>query len=78
MLYLSSLQDGSLAFTDKDSRGWGTVKVTKWTGEESNKNGSGSHSPLGQPMTVCTDGANIFVTQGQIGTIKLVIKELLR
>ena len=74
----SSLQDEILAFTDKESRGWGTVKVTNGTGEESNKNGSGSHSTLGQPMAVCTEGANIFVTQGQISTIKLVMKELLR
>ena len=48
------------------------MKVIAGTGEESNKNGSGSHSAFGQPMGVCTEGASIFVTDGQIGTIKLV------
>lgn len=49
---ISSLQDGSIAFTDQNSRqlkiqqSEGTLKVTAGTGEESNKNGSSSHSPL--------------------------------
>ena len=42
------------------------------TGEESNKNGSGSHSAFGQPMGIYTEGASTFVTNGQTGTIKLV------
>ena len=75
---ISALQDGSIAFTDQDSRqlkilqSGGEVKVIAGTGEESNKNGSGSHSAFGQPMGVCTEGTSIFVTDGQIGTIKLV------
>ena len=52
----------------------GVVKVIAGTGEESHKNGSGRHSAFGQPMGVCTEGASIFVTDGQIGTIKLVTK----
>lgn len=75
---ISALQDGSIAFTDQDSRqlkilqSGGAVKVIAGTGEESNKNSSGSHSAFGQPMGVCTEGASMFVTDGQIGTIKLV------
>ena len=78
---ISALQDGSIVFTDQDSRqlkvlenGRGAVKVIAGTGEESNKNGSGSHSAFGQPMGVCSEGASVFVTDGQIGTIKLVTK----
>ena len=82
---ISALQDGSIAFKDQDSRqlkilqrgGGGAVKVIAGTREESNKNGSGSHSTFGQEMGVCTEGASIFVTAGQISTIKLVTKELL-
>ena len=75
---ISALQDGSIAFTDQDSRqlkiiqSGGAAKVIAGTGEESNKNGSGSHSAFGQPMGVCAEGASIFVTDGQIGTIELV------
>ena len=75
---ISALQNGSIAFTDQDSRqlkiiqSGGAAKVIAGTGEESNKNGSGSHSAFGQPMGVCAEGASIFVTDGQIGTIELV------
>ena len=75
---ISALQDGSIAFTDQDSRqlkilqSGGAVKVIVGTGEESNKSGSGGHSIFGQPVGICTEGAGIFVTDGQIGTIKLV------
>ena len=48
------------------------MKVIAGTGEESNENGSGSYSAFGQPMGVCIEGGSIFVTDGQIGTIKLV------
>ena len=74
---ISALQDGSIAFTDQDRRqlkvlqSGGAVKVITGTGEENNKNGSESHSAFGQPVSVCTEGANIFVTDGQIGTIKV-------
>ena len=53
---ISALKDGSIAFTDQDSRqikilqSGGAVKVISGTGEESNKNGSGSHSMFGQQM----------------------------
>ena len=75
---ISALQDRRIVFTDQDSRqlkvlqSGGAVKVIAGTREESNKNSSGSHSAFGQPMGVCTEGASIFVTDGQIGTIKLV------
>ena len=75
---ISALQDGSIAFTDQDSRqlkllqSGGAVKVIAGTEEKSNKNGSGSHFAFGQPMGVCTEGASVFITDGQIGTIKLV------
>ena len=75
---ISALQDGNIAFTDQDSRqlkilqSGGAVKIIAGTGEENNKNGCGSHFALDQPMGVCTEGASIFVTDGQIGTIKLV------
>ncbi|KAJ7365457.1 hypothetical protein OS493_005565 [Desmophyllum pertusum] len=49
----------------------GCVTVIAGTGEESNKNGSGSHAAFGQPMGVCTEGSSLFVTDGQIGTVKL-------
>ena len=76
---ISALQDGIIAFTDQDRRqlkllqSEGAVKVIAGTEEENNKNGSGSHFAFGQPMGVCTEGASVFVTDGQIGTIKLVI-----
>ena len=75
---ISALQDRTMPFTDQDSRqlkilqNGGAVKVIAATEEESNKNGFGCHSTFGQPMCVCTEGASIFVTNGQIGTIKLV------
>ena len=74
---ISALQDGNIAFTDQDSRqlkilqSGGAVKVIAGTGEENNKNGCGSHFALGQPMGVCTEGASIFVTDGQISTISI-------
>ena len=75
---VAPLPDGSIVFTDQDSRQvkelrrCGTVAVMAGTGEESNKNGSGSHAAFGQPMGVCTEGSNVFVTDSQIGTVKLV------
>lgn len=77
---IAPLPNGKLAFTDQDSRQLkvleqsGTVAVIAGTGEESNKNGSGSHVAFRQPMGLCTEGVNLFVTDGQIGTIKLVTK----
>ena len=50
----------------------GTVTVIAGTGEEGNKNGSGSCAAFGQPMGLCTEGDNIFLTDAQIGTVKLV------
>ena len=51
----------------------GTVVVIAGTGEEGNNNGSGSYASFGQPVGVCTnEGDDIFVTDGQIGTVKLV------
>lgn len=75
---VAPLPDGSIVFTDQDSRQVkqlqtsGCVTVIAGTGEESNKNGSGSHAAFGQPMGVCTEGSSLFVTDGQIGTVKLV------
>ena len=43
----------------------GTVTVIG-TGEEGNKNGSGSCAAFGQPMGLCTEGDNIFLTDAQI------------
>ena len=51
----------------------GTVVVIAGTGEEGNNNGSGSYASFGQPVGVCTNESDdIFVTDGQIGTVKLV------
>ena len=75
---VAPLSDGSIVFTDQDSRQvkqlqrCGNVAVMAGTGEEGNKNGSGSHAAFGQPMCVCTEGSNVFVTDSQIGTVKLV------
>ena len=75
---VAPLPDGSIVFTYQDSRqvknseDAGTVAVMAGTGEASNKNGSGSYAAFGQPMGVCTEGSNVFVTDSQIGTVKLV------
>lgn len=75
---VAPLPNGRIAFTDQDSRQvkllarGGDVVVIAGTGVESNRNGSGSHASFGQPMGLCTEGPNIFVTDGQIGTVKLV------
>ena len=76
---VAPLSDGSIVFTgQEDSRQvkqlqrCGNVAVMAGTGEEGNKNGSGSHAAFGQPMGVCTEGSNVFVTDSQIGTVKLV------
>ena len=51
---VAPLPDGSIVFTDQDSRQakelrkCGTVAVIAGTGEESNKNGSGSHAAYGR------------------------------
>ena len=45
----------------------GTVTVTADTGEEGNKSGSGSCAALAQPMGLCTEGDNNFMTDTQIG-----------
>ena len=72
------LSEGKVAFTDQTNRCLkqlgrnGAVMVIAGTGEEGNKNGSGSHAAFGQPMGVCTEGDNIFVTDAQIGAVKLV------
>ena len=75
---VAPLPNGRIAFTDQDSRQvkllarGGDVVVIAGTGVESNRNGSGSHASFGQPMGLCTECPNIFVTDGQIGTVKLV------
>ena len=75
---VAPLWDGSIVFTDQDSRQvkqlqrCSNVAVMAGTGEEGNKNGSGSHAAFGQPMGVCTEGSNVFVTDSQIDTVKLV------
>ena len=75
---VAPLSDGKVAFTDQTKRQVlhldrnGTVTVIAGTGEEGNKNGSGSFAAFGQPMGLCTEGDNIFLTDAQIGTVKLV------
>ena len=76
---VAPLSDGKVAFTDQTRRQVmhldrnGTVTVIAGTGEEGNKNGSGSCATFGQPMgLLCTEGDNIFLTDAQIGTVKLV------
>ena len=75
---VAPLSDGKVAFTDQTRRQVmhldrnGTVTVIAGTGEEGNRNGSGSFAAFGQPMGLCTEGDNIFLTDAQIGTVKLV------
>ena len=75
---VAQLSEGKVAFTNQTNRcvkqlGRNVaVMITASTREEGNKNGSGSHAAFGQPMGVCTKGDNIFVTDAQIGTVKLV------
>jgi len=70
--------EGRIAFTDKVSRQVkelnqnGISQVIAGTGEESNKNRTGSYAAFGQPMGLCTEGSNMFVTDAQIDTIKLI------
>ena len=60
------LSDGKVAFTDQTRRQVmhldrnGTFTVNAGTGEEGNKNGSGSYAAFGQPMCLCTEGDNDF------------------
>ena len=75
---VAPLSDGKVAFTDQTRRQVmhldrnGTVTVIAGTGEEGNKNGSGSCAAFGQPMGLCTEGDNNFLTDAQICTVKLV------
>ena len=75
---VAPLSGGKVAFTDQTKRqvkqieSNGAVTVIAGTGEEGNKNGSGSSASFGQPMGLCIEGDNIFVTDGQIGAVKLV------
>ena len=75
---VAPLSEGKVAFTDQTNRCVkqlgrnGSVMIIAGTGEERNKNGSGSHAAFGQPMGVCTKGDKMFVTDAQIGTVKLV------
>ena len=75
---VTPMADGGIAFTDVERRQVkqlkrnGAVIVLAGTGEESNRNGSGSHAAFGQPMGICPEGRSLFVTDGQIGTVKLV------
>ena len=75
---VAPLSGGKVAFTDqirrqvKQIESNSAVTVISGTGEEGNKNGSGSSASFGQPMGLCKEGDNIFVTDGQIGTFKLV------
>lgn len=75
---VAPLPDGAVAFTDQVSRQVkqlkrnGTIEIVAGTGEESNKNGTASFSAFGQPLGLCTEGPNIFVTDAQIGTVKLI------
>ena len=50
-----------------------SVTVTAGTGEEGNKNSSGNCAAFGLPMGLCTEGNNTFLTDAQIGTVKLVM-----
>ncbi|XP_078361460.1 uncharacterized protein LOC144645790 [Oculina patagonica] len=75
---VAPLSGGKVAFTDQTSRqvkqieSNGAVTIIAGNGEEGNKNGCGSFASFGQPMGLCTEGDNIFVTDGQIGSVKLV------
>lgn len=75
---VAPLSDGKVAFTDQTRRQVmhldrnGTVTVIAGTGEEENENGYGRCAAFGQPMGLCTEGDNIFLTDAQIGTVKLV------
>ena len=76
---VAPLSDGKVAFTDQTRRHCvmhldrnGPVTVIAGTREEGNKNGSGSCAAFGQPMGLRTEGDNIFLTDAQIGTVKLV------
>ena len=65
---VAPLSDGKVTFTDQTTRQVmhldrnGTVTVIAGTGEEGNKNGSRSCSAFDQPMGLCTEGDNIFLT----------------
>lgn len=48
--------------------------VIAGTREDSNKNGSQSHSTFGQPMGIYIKGTSIIIANDQIGAIKLVTK----
>ena len=75
---VAPLSDSKVAFTDQtrcqvvhlDRNS--IITVIAGTGEEGNRKGSGSFAAFGQPMGLCTKGNNIFLTDAQIGTVKLV------
>ena len=75
---VAPLSDGKVAFTDQTRRQVmyldrnGTVTVIAGIREEGNTNGSGSCSAFGQPIVLCTEGDDIFLTDAQMGTVKLV------
>ena len=73
------MADGSIAFNDVESRQvkelhrGGSAVVIAGTSEESHRNGSGSHqaAAFGQPVGLCTEGNNLFVTDVQNDTVNL-------
>ena len=63
---VAPLSDGKVAFTDQARRQ--VVHLDR----NGNSNDSGSFAAFCQPMGLCTEGDNIFLTDAQIGTVKLV------
>ena len=46
----------------------GTVEVISGNGFEGNNEGRAENSSFGQPMSICTENSNVFVTDSQTET----------
>ena len=73
---VAPLSEGRVAFTVQIDRqvelltSDGTVKIISGSGEESIKNGSGRNTIFGEPMNLCIEGDDIFVSDAQIETVQ--------
>lgn len=52
----------------------GTVEVIAGNGFEGNNEGRAENSSFGEPMGICTENSNVFVTDSQTGCVKLIAK----
>ena len=66
------LFDDAGTFQVRYFRQGGTVEVIAGNGFEGNNEGRAENSSIGQPMGICNENSNVFVTDSQTRCVKLV------